>query len=340
MELDKPNKDNFWNSHTLNDFETIAFLKNVHSYQINSICFLKDGRIVSSGWDTVLIYKKHTFQIEIIIKEKGTVYYMNINKDGTLITCLHKTYLNLYEIKGKKYKIVQTIKPYDLLRDIIGKFDDSFTILKFIELENGDIAILVWGYAVSFYKKKNKTKKYSYLNKYKEKDERVTDLIELGNKEYCLALEYAQKIQFLDMNSKKITENINCNIYFSDSHNSLLLMNNNDLLVAGQEEILIIDVHKKKIIKNIELHINGYLSSMYKLSYNIILAGYWSNYIEQLQYDEIKKEIKVISRTSQISRGHELYKVASISIFNNNYIASPYDNKLGNSSIIIRKFKK
>jgi hypothetical protein len=179
MELDKPNKDNFWNSHTLNDFETIAFLKNVHSYQINSICFLKDGRIVSSGWDTVLIYKKHIFQIEIIIKEKGTVYYMNINKDGTLITCLHKTYLNLYEIKGKKYKIVQTIKPYDLLRDIIGKFDDSFTILKFIELKNGDIAILVWADALSFYKKEKNSKKYSFLNKFKlKRNENITDLCE------------------------------------------------------------------------------------------------------------------------------------------------------------------
>ena len=34
---------------------------------------------------------------------------MNINKDGILITCLYGTYLNLYEIKGKKYKNIQTI---------------------------------------------------------------------------------------------------------------------------------------------------------------------------------------------------------------------------------------
>ena len=53
--------------------------------------------------------------------------------------------MNLYEIKGKKYKNIQTIKPYTLFMDIIGIFDDSFSIQKFIELKNGDIAILVWG---------------------------------------------------------------------------------------------------------------------------------------------------------------------------------------------------
>ena len=39
MELNKTNKNNFWNSHTFDDFEQIAFLKDVHSYEISSVCF-------------------------------------------------------------------------------------------------------------------------------------------------------------------------------------------------------------------------------------------------------------------------------------------------------------
>ena len=31
---------------------------------------------------------------------------------------------------------------------------------------------------------------------------------------------------------------------------------------------------------------------MYIVSHNILLAGYWNNYIEQLEYDEIKKRIQ------------------------------------------------
>ena len=43
--------NNFWNNHTLNDFQKLALYKNVHSYQITSVCFLKDGRIASSSGD-------------------------------------------------------------------------------------------------------------------------------------------------------------------------------------------------------------------------------------------------------------------------------------------------
>ena len=57
---------------------------------------------------------------------------MNVNKDGILITCLNGTFLNLYEILGKHYKNIQTIKPYNLISDIIGLFDNSFSIQKFI----------------------------------------------------------------------------------------------------------------------------------------------------------------------------------------------------------------
>ena len=342
MELNKHNNENFWNIHTLNDFQRIALLKNIHSKYITSVCFLKDGRIASSSSDkNVFIYNKNTFKIQIRIIEKKRICYMNINKDGILITCLRGIYLNLYEINGKNYKNIQTIKPYSLIIDIIGKFDDSFSIQKFFELKNGDLAILVWGYAISFYKKKKKSKKYSYLNQYKEKEEeRITDLIELDNNQYIIALKYKKEIQFLDMNSKKITKSIAINISFSDSKNQMLLMNKNDLLVAGNKNIIIIDIIKKEIIKEIKLKIDGYFSSMYKLSYNIILAGYWYNYIEQLEYDEIKKELKIISNSKTKNYiGHELLETSSISILNNNLIVATYNNTLNNSSLIIYKYK-
>ena len=58
---------------------------------------------------------------------------MNVTNDELLIICLRHTYLNLYEIKNKKYKNIQTIRPYSLKYDIIGIFDDSYSIKKFIE---------------------------------------------------------------------------------------------------------------------------------------------------------------------------------------------------------------
>ena len=335
--------NNFWNNHTLNDFQQLAIFKNAHSYQITSLCFLKDGRIASSsGDDYVLIYNKNTFKIEIRIKEKKRICYMNINKDEILITCLSGTYLNLYEIKGKRYSNIQTIKPYSLFDDIIGIFDGSFSIQKFIELKNGDIAILVWGYALSFYKKKKNSKKYSYLNKFKEeRDENITDLCELDEKQYCLSFKYKKLIKFLDWNKKQITGTIRFedDFWSSQSKNQLLLMDKKDLLVAGQINIIIIDIQKKEIIKKVNLDLSGYLTYMYKLSDNIILAGFWNNYIGQLKYDKYKKSLNLISNIGESWSDFEIYDVSSISIFKNNLIISPYNNNLGNSSLIIYQLK-
>ena len=71
---------------------------------------------------------------------------------------MNGTYKNLYEIKWKRYSNIQTIRPYSFKFDIIGIFVDSYYFKKFIELKNGDIAILDRGYTISFYKKKKKVK--------------------------------------------------------------------------------------------------------------------------------------------------------------------------------------
>ena len=269
---------------------------------------------------------------------------MNINKDGILITCMIGTYVNLYEIKGKKYSNIQTIRPYPLKIDIIGIFEGSYSIQKFIELKNGDIAILVWAYALSFYQKKKKSKKYSFLDKLKEeRNENITDVLELDDKQYCLSFQYKKLLKFLDWNKKVITETISLGDDFwgVSSHNQLLRMDKNDLLVAGNTNILIIDIQTKKIIKNIKLNVCGYLSSAYKLSDNIIIAGFWSNNIGILEYDKNNKNLKLISNTGEKRNYHDfkIFNVSSISIFKNNLMVTPYNNDLGNSSLIVYQLK-
>ena len=345
MEVNNSKKKNFWENHTLNEFQILTIIKSVHPHSVDSVCFLKDGRIASSSSidnNNVLIYNKITFQIEIRIHEKIGVYYMNINKDGILILCLRNIFVYLYEIKGKKYNIIQTIKPYNLFYNIIGKFDHNFPILKFIELKNGDIAFLVWSYAICFYKKKKNSKKYSYLNKFSEKkDEYTTDLCEINNLQYCIYVKYANEIRFLDMNSKKITKTIYLDVYHSDSYNKFLLMNEKDLFFLGINSISIIDVHQKEIIRTLSLpFIYDYFSSIYKLSNNIIIAGFESNYIQQIEYDEIKKELRLISEIKGKKRDTSaVIKVKSLSIFNNKLIVSAIRNNKGPSSLIVYKLK-
>jgi hypothetical protein len=116
-------------------------------------------------------------------------------------------------------------------------------------------------------------------------------------------------------------------------------MNKNDLFVVGAKDIFIIDINSKEIIKNIKLDISGYLSSIYKLSENFLKAGFWRNYIGQLEYNESKKIIKLISNKGQKRSSSPIFDVSSISILNNSLIVAPYNNDLGNSSLIIYKLK-
>lgn len=149
-------------------------------------------------------------------------------------------------------------------------------------------------------------------------------------------------IQFLNKKSKKITKTIKRDINFSNSKNHMLLMNKNDLFLLGSETIYILDIQKKEIIKEIKMgNVYGNLSSLYKLSDNILLAGYWYNYIEQIEYDEIKKEFKVISKTRKKENKYlgELSETSSIALLKNNLIAAPFDNSLNGSSLIIYKYK-
>jgi hypothetical protein len=204
----------------------------------------------------------------------------------------------------------------------------------------------VWQYGICFYEKKKNSKKYSYVNQFRTKiNNSATDLVELDDNQYCVSFRFEQLIKFLDMNLKNITHVINTNkIFSSDSKNQIFLMNKNDLLLAGKSDILIIDVQKKIIINNIHFTIIGHLSFMYRLSEKMILLGGWGNYIEQIEYDEVKKTIKSISNNGKkdfniLDINSKLYQISTICEFNNNLIVSLYKNQLGNSSLIIYQLK-
>ena len=121
-----------------------------------------------------------------------------------------------------------------------------------------------------------------------------------------------------------------------------MLINERDLFVVGEKNIIIIDIKNKVIIKNIFLQLNGYLSNVYKLSENFRLAGFWYKYIAQLEYDDIKKDLKLVSNKGQKYTGtlRELYKISLISIFNNSLIVSSYYDDFNKSSLIIHQLKK
>ena len=81
----------------------------------------------------------------------------------------------------------------------------------------------------------------------------------------------ADKIQFFELNSRKLKEIININRYLLGSCNFLCMMNERCLCEGGKDKITLIDVYQKNIIREIEgkcTHI-----CLYKLNDNILLTG-------------------------------------------------------------------
>ena len=334
------------NNYMLYNFQKLALIKNVHSNYIICVCFLKDGRIVSSSNDKrILIFNKITYKNDIKIKEKESINYININKDGILIVCLQGgTLFNLYEFKGKKYKKIQSIKSFSFFESIKRKFKNSYyyySVKKFIELKNGNLAAILKGSNLIYFYKKENDKKYSYLDKFFDNSKQIiSDICELNNKEYCIAAEIDEVIRFVDINIDTNSQSITGTIKISRiafSNTQLFLMNINDLFVLGNECIYLIDIKKKSLIKNIKIK-SGIICCGYKLSDNNILIGSLGNCIEQLKYDEKNKELITIS-IMKPKKTNELYQINSISVFNNKLILSPYDNAIGKGSLAIHKFK-
>jgi len=87
---------------------------------------------------------------------------------------------------------------------------------------------------------------------------------------------------------------------------------------------------------------SDYLTYIDKLSDNIIIAGFWNNYIVQFEYDKNTKNLKLISNIGEkyyTPNNSAIYDVSSISIFKNNLIAFPYKNSLYGSSLIVYQLK-
>ena len=102
----------------------------------------------------------------------------------------------------------------------------------------------------------------------------------------------SDKIQFFELNSRKLKEilNFNRDIHW-DPGNFLCMMNERCLCVGGKDKITIIDVYQKSIIREIED--KGAHRCLYKLNDNILLTG---NECDITQWKISQTNLELISK--------------------------------------------
>ena len=197
------------------------------------------------------------------IKEHSKNIYDIIQlKNGNLLSCSDDDKMvNEYKInENNTYKLISQVNT--------GK--DS-SLRQLLELENGEIGLVAYK-SIIFYLNLNNKLDEDFIIKsdnnqigtyYEMISVRTGELVITGGND---------KVQFLDLNSRKLKEiiNINRDIRWTPS-NLLCMMNERCLCVGGSDKITIIDVYNKSIIR--EIQEIGVHYCLFKVNDNILLIG-------------------------------------------------------------------
>ena len=263
------NKENIDYNKIFKDFNIVNKtprykLSNHGNNAIYSIIKLQDGRLASGGNDgSIIIYNQKTFEPEMTIKEHSKCIYDIIQlKNGNLLSCSSDDKMvNEYEIyENNTYKLISQANA--------GKDSNPRQIL---ELENCEIGLVAYNSIIFYLNLNNKLDVDFTINYDDNQIGKYYEMISVKPGELVIA-GLKDKIQFFDLNSRKLKEiiNINRDIHWTPS-NLFCMMNERCLCVGGANKITIIDVYNKNIIR--EIQETGVHYCLFKLNDNILLTG-------------------------------------------------------------------
>ena len=203
---------------------------NYHRGGLSHILILKDGRLCSSSSDnTLIIYNSINFKPDLIIKEHSDYVNYHIQlKNENIVTCSWDNTLKIIKLLGTcKYKIIQTLKEH------------KFVVDKAIELENGKLLTVADDLFVILWKKNEKNNDlYEVEKKIKSSmNDYPNSNIVLMNNDLLLCTSQSDfKIRFYEINNNFQLEFYFDMIHFSFSRNSVLYIEEKDLLFVGGKE--------------------------------------------------------------------------------------------------------
>ena len=238
-------------------------LTNHGNNYIYTIIQLQDGRLASGGCDgSIIIYNQKTFEPEMTIKDSKSIYDIIQLKNGNLVSCSYDDKkMNVYKInENNNYKLISQVDA--------GKDNCPYQIQ---ELENGEIGLVAYN-SIIFYLNINNKLDEDFNIKFN--DNQIGHFLEMlpVKKGELVLCGTKDKIQFFELNSRKLKEiiNINRDIHWTPS-NLLCMINERCLCVGGANKITLIDIYNKNIIREIEE--SGTHRCLYKLNDNILLTG-------------------------------------------------------------------
>ena len=280
-----------------------------HNNYVYSIIQLQDRRLASAGEDGSI-----KVMVDLAINEhQGIIYNIIQLKNGNILSC------GFDDKKINMYKLIDT-NNYELLSKFIVANNCNPT--KLLELDNGQIA-LVADTMINFYLNLNNELEEDFNIKPDANHlTKFYDIIKVKPGELVFGGDYYPcRIQFFEINSRKLKEKIVINSYIFSYRpfNTLYKVNDRCLCVGGSRNITIIDIYNKSIIREIE--IGGYTYTFCKLIDNILLSGYNSNII---QWKITQNNLQLISQKENVHQS----TIIEIIKFGNSIVTCSLDKSI------------
>ena len=251
-------------------YESSLFLK-CHKAKVSNIIVLRDGRLSSCSFDKkIIIYKKHSFQIDEILEGKNSfIFHLQLSNNnivGVHTNCMTNG-LEIFELKNNKYKLCQEIK-----------IEQTIKAHKIIEIDDKTFALSFKYIYLQIYRI-DESKSYS---KILEKEILPSTkygrlyVLKVNESELVSYSYYLHEIQFLDIKNKfEIIAKIS-NIEIKEIKNSMFMLNDITLLAFATYKkgngIYLIDIKNHIVIKQIMKRFS--FSSIIKLLNGNFLVGY------------------------------------------------------------------
>lgn len=191
--------------------------------QINCLCFLKDGRLVSCYYNGIVIYNKQNYQSELRI-QTGSVFSVCGLLNGNLASGGDDKLIKIWKIKGSYYELNHTLKGH------------NNWVNKVIELEDGRLCSCSDDETIRIWNNKSNYQCIQTLTKHGE----IKSIVEINNYIVSSGDNRNMHVVIWDKHTYKLLKTIE-NVYCY-SRNGLAKLRDNKVILGGLGEIFILDI--------------------------------------------------------------------------------------------------